>query len=70
VRFAGPADPRFSSTLDLISAELNSGNLVHRYAITGHDGIAGGEGTFGLRSLWYVEALTRGRPGAGGPGDL
>ena len=36
-----------------------SGSLVYRYASTGHDGIADGEGTFSLCSFWYVEALTR-----------
>ena len=59
VKFAGPTDPRFLSTLDTISGELVSDSLVNRYAITGHDGIADGEGTFSLCSFWYVEALTR-----------
>ena len=59
VKFAGPTDPRFLSTLDQITAELNSDSLVYRYASTGHDGIAEGEGTFNLCSFWYVEALTR-----------
>jgi GH15 family glucan-1,4-alpha-glucosidase len=59
VKFAGPTDPRFLSTLDRISAELTSDSLVSRYAITGHDGIVDGEGTFNLCSFWYVEALTR-----------
>src|SRR5258708_1178951 len=59
VKFAGPTDPRFLSTLDRISAELASDSLVYRYASTGHDGIVGGEGTFNLCSFWYVEALTR-----------
>jgi GH15 family glucan-1,4-alpha-glucosidase len=59
VKFAGPTDPRFLSTLDRISAELTSDSLVYRYAITGHDGLVGGEGTFNLCSFWYVEALTR-----------
>jgi GH15 family glucan-1,4-alpha-glucosidase len=59
VKFAGPTDPRFLSTLDKITAELASDSLVYRYAATGHDGIAGGEGTFNLCSFWYVEALTR-----------
>jgi GH15 family glucan-1,4-alpha-glucosidase len=59
VKFAGPTDPRFLSTLDRISAELTSDSLVSRYASTGHDGIADGEGTFSLCSFWYVEALTR-----------
>ena len=59
VKFAGPTDPRFLSTLDRITGELNSDSLVYRYALTGHDGIADGEGTFNLCSFWYVEALTR-----------
>jgi GH15 family glucan-1,4-alpha-glucosidase len=59
VKFAGPTDPRFLSTLDRIGAELTSDSLVYRYAITGHDGLDGGEGTFNLCSFWYVEALTR-----------
>jgi GH15 family glucan-1,4-alpha-glucosidase len=59
VKFAGPTDPRFLSTLDQIGAGLNSDSLVYRYASTGHDGIADGEGTFNLCSFWYVEALTR-----------
>jgi GH15 family glucan-1,4-alpha-glucosidase len=59
VKFAGPTDPRFLSTLDKITSELASDSLVYRYATTGHDGIAGGEGTFNLCSFWYVEALTR-----------
>jgi hypothetical protein len=44
VKFAGPTDPRFLSTLDRIGAELTSDSLVYRYAITGHDGLDGGEG--------------------------
>jgi GH15 family glucan-1,4-alpha-glucosidase len=59
VKFAGPTDPRFLATLDKISGELVSDSLVNRYALTGEDGIADGEGTFSLCSFWYVEALTR-----------
>jgi GH15 family glucan-1,4-alpha-glucosidase len=59
VRFAGPTDPRFLSMLDRMSRELVSDSLVHRYAITGHDGLDGEEGTFNLCSFWYVDALTR-----------
>jgi GH15 family glucan-1,4-alpha-glucosidase len=65
VKFSGPNDPRFLSTLDRISAELASDSLVNRYAATGMDGITSvegtveGEGTFNLCSFWYVEALTR-----------
>jgi GH15 family glucan-1,4-alpha-glucosidase len=59
VKFAGPTDPRFLATLDRITGELVSDSLVSRYALTGVDGIADGEGTFNLCSFWYVEALTR-----------
>ena len=59
VRFAGPTDPRFLSTLERISQGLVADSLVHRYALTGHDGIADSEGTFSLCTFWYVEALTR-----------
>src|SRR5579871_914851 len=59
VKFAGSTDPRFLATLDRIGDELVSDSLVNRYALTGMDGIADGEGTFSLCSFWYVEALTR-----------
>jgi GH15 family glucan-1,4-alpha-glucosidase len=59
VRFSGPTDPRFLSTLDRIGEQLVSDSLVHRYAITGHDGLSGDEGTFNLCSFWYVDALTK-----------
>jgi GH15 family glucan-1,4-alpha-glucosidase len=59
VKFAGPTDPRFLATLDKIGNELVSDSLVNRYALTGVDGLADGEGTFSLCSFWYVEALTR-----------
>jgi GH15 family glucan-1,4-alpha-glucosidase len=59
VGFAGPTDPRFLSTMERISEGLVADSLVHRYALTGHDGIADSEGTFSLCSFWYVEALTR-----------
>ena len=59
VKFAGPSDPRFLSTLERISAELVNDSLVHRYEADGSDGLTGGEGTFNLCSFWYVEGLTR-----------
>jgi GH15 family glucan-1,4-alpha-glucosidase len=59
VKFAGPGDPRFVSTLDRISEELVSDSLVRRYETDGSDGLPGSEGTFNLCSFWYVEALTR-----------
>jgi pentatricopeptide repeat protein len=42
-----------------MSTELVSDSLMHRYALTGHDGLDGEEGTFNLCSFWYVDALTR-----------
>ena len=59
VKFAGPSDPRFLSTLDRISDELVTDSLVRRYETDGSDGLDGEEGTFNLCSFWYVEALTR-----------
>ena len=59
VKFAGPSDPRFVSTLDRVGEELVSDSLVRRYEPDGSDGLPGSEGTFNLCSFWYVEALTR-----------
>ncbi len=59
VKFAGPGDPRFLSTLARISEELVTDSLVRRYELDGSDGLPGSEGTFNLCSFWYVEALTR-----------
>ncbi|MEU5427873.1 glycoside hydrolase family 15 protein [Streptomyces olivoreticuli] len=59
VKFTGPKDPRFLSTVRRISDELVSDSLVHRYQSDGSDGLAGQEGTFNLCSFWYVEALAR-----------
>jgi GH15 family glucan-1,4-alpha-glucosidase len=59
VKFTGPTDPRFLSTLDRIGEELVSDSLVQRYESDGWDGLEGAEGSFSLCSFWYVEALTR-----------
>jgi GH15 family glucan-1,4-alpha-glucosidase len=59
VQFSGPTDPRFLLTLDRIGEELVLDSLVHRHAITGHDGLDDAEGTFNLCSFWYVDALTK-----------
>ncbi len=48
-------DPRVQSNLDATIAGLVEGGLVHRYLAD--DGIAGGEGAFGLCSFWLVAAL-------------
>ncbi len=59
VKFTGPTDPRFLSTLDRIGEELVQDSLVQRYESDGWDGLDGREGSFSLCSFWYVEALTR-----------
>jgi GH15 family glucan-1,4-alpha-glucosidase len=60
VKFIGPTDPRWLSTLDAISKELVSDSLVYRYNVAAApDGLRGDEGTFSMCSFWYVEALAR-----------
>jgi GH15 family glucan-1,4-alpha-glucosidase len=60
VKFVGPTDPRWLSTLDRITEELVSDSLVYRYnAAASPDGLQGDEGTFSICSFWYVEALAR-----------
>jgi GH15 family glucan-1,4-alpha-glucosidase len=60
VKFIGPTDPRWLSTLDAISKELVSDSLVYRYNVAASpDGLRGDEGTFSMCSFWYVEALAR-----------
>jgi GH15 family glucan-1,4-alpha-glucosidase len=60
VKFIGPTDPRWLSTLDAISDELVSDSLVYRYNPKAFkDGLDEDEGTFSICSFWYVEALTR-----------
>ena len=58
VKFIGPTDPRWLSTLDAISQELVSDSLVYRYNVEASpDGLEGEEGTFSICTYWYVEAL-------------
>ncbi|KIK68510.1 glycoside hydrolase family 15 protein [Collybiopsis luxurians FD-317 M1] len=65
VFFMQGSDPRFISTLKQIlktpeRGGLTSNNLVYRYDVhKTDDGVGGEEGTFGLCTLWCVEALTR-----------
>lgn len=65
VFFAAPTDPRFISTLDRILSSrerggLTANGLVYRYDTSkADDGVGGEEGTFGLCTLWCIEALTR-----------
>jgi GH15 family glucan-1,4-alpha-glucosidase len=58
VRFIGPKDPRWLSTLARIEKELVSDSLVFRYRNTDKfDGLEGAEGTFSMCTFWYVECL-------------
>jgi GH15 family glucan-1,4-alpha-glucosidase len=60
VRFISPTDPRWLSTLDLITKELVSDSLVYRYNVEASpDGLEGDEGTFSICTFWWVEALAR-----------
>ena len=61
VKFMGPTDPRWLSTLRAIEEELVDDSLVYRYRIgkAASDGLSGEEGTFCMCSFWYVECLAR-----------
>jgi GH15 family glucan-1,4-alpha-glucosidase len=61
VKFIGPNDPRWRSTLKTINDNLVEDSLVYRYNIMkGADtGFPGGEGTFSMCSFWNVECLAR-----------
>jgi GH15 family glucan-1,4-alpha-glucosidase len=59
-KFIAPTDPRWTSTLEAITAELVSDSLVYRYNTDASpDGLAGREATFSMCSFWWVEALAR-----------
>jgi len=61
VKFVGPTDPRWISTLDHIQRELTYDTLVDRYKTdaAAPDGLEGDEGSFSLCSFWLVECLTQ-----------
>jgi GH15 family glucan-1,4-alpha-glucosidase len=61
VKFVGPTDPRWLSTLDRIQEELAHDTLVKRYQpeYAAPDGLEGDEGSFNLCSFWLVECLTQ-----------
>ena len=61
VKFIGPTDPRWTSTVRAIEEDLVSDSLVFRYKIGPEplDGLKGTEGTFSACSFWYVECLAR-----------
>jgi len=61
VKFVGPTDPRWLSTLRALDENLVSDSLVFRYKSGDEplDGLTGTEGTFSMCSFWYVECLSR-----------
>jgi GH15 family glucan-1,4-alpha-glucosidase len=60
VRFIGPKDPKWLSTLKRIEEELVSDSLVYRYRNEERiDGLSGAEGTFSMCTFWYVECLSK-----------
>ena len=61
VKFVGPTDPRWLSTLDRIQEELTYDTLVDRYKTdeAASDGLEGDEGSFSICSFWFVECLTQ-----------
>jgi GH15 family glucan-1,4-alpha-glucosidase len=62
VKFIGPTDPRWRSTLDVIQKQLLEDSLLYRYSVLeGADtGFPGREGTFSMCAFWNVECLARG----------
>jgi GH15 family glucan-1,4-alpha-glucosidase len=60
IRFIGPTDPKWLSTLKCIEETLVSDSLVYRYRTDERfDGLKGGEGTFSMCTFWYVECLSK-----------
>ncbi|HTL15866.1 MAG TPA: glycoside hydrolase family 15 protein, partial [Patescibacteria group bacterium] len=61
VKFIGPGDPRWRSTLAFINRNLVEDSLIYRYNIMqgAATGFPGGEGTFSMCSFWNVECLAR-----------
>jgi GH15 family glucan-1,4-alpha-glucosidase len=61
VKFIGPNDPRWRSTLKVINEQLVEDSLVYRYNVMkGADtGFPGREGSFSMCSFWNVECLAR-----------
>jgi GH15 family glucan-1,4-alpha-glucosidase len=61
VKFIGPNDPRWRSTLRVINEQLVEDSLVFRYNVMkgAAEGVPGREGTFSMCSFWNVECLAR-----------
>ena len=52
--------PRMRATCQRVRGHLGRGALVSRYSSATDDGLAPGEGAFGICSFWAVECLARG----------
>lgn len=59
VKFIGPNDPRWRSTLKVINERLVEDSLVYRYNVLkgAQDGLSGREGTFSMCSFWNAECF-------------
>jgi alpha,alpha-trehalase len=58
VGFLPMSDPRMRATVEAIADRLTDEHgFVYRYL--GEDGLAGGEGTFGICTFWLAECLAR-----------
>lgn len=60
MRFIGPIDPKWLSTLAAVERELAEDAFLYRYRnIQTGDGLDGEEGSFTCCSFWFVECLAR-----------
>jgi len=62
VKFIGPTDPHWLSTLNAVEESLVEDTLVYRYNqchTAASDGLPGSEGSFSMCSFWFVECLSR-----------
>lgn len=57
VGFLAADDPRFQSTLEACTRELQAGDYPLLYRYLAEDGVGGPEGAFLLPSFWMVEAI-------------
>ncbi len=55
--FADPRSPRMLATCERIRQRLGTHGLLYRYH--DDDGLAGGEGAFGICSFWWADVLCR-----------
>lgn len=59
--FISPTDPRWTTTMEAIAADLAEDSLVYRYRVgeAAPDGFETPEGSFSMCTFWFVECLAR-----------